>query len=395
MKEGFMMRKIAVAGCMMVCVLLLPGCWDKSELTDRCFVLGLAVDKADHGMVDLTMQVYKPLHSGGSEGKQGGSISYINVKTKGNTMFDGIRDIILHTGRKGQWSHLKAIIIEDQLVQIYSVGQLLDFFYRDHEARLSSSFFIAQGKAAQYLKMKPLIEKTESQQLMQITKYSNQGNYKTTETSLLDLFLGLRSQTGISLVPYITKVGEKGEELVANGMAVLKKGKWKGIVSAQDSRMIHMLLSQYKGGIIRVPCEIQRDSGNASDNSLEVLSIHSKLKPQIEGEAVKLQIFVKLSGALGEMRCTKLKTPEDEKKFTEAAARTIEQSLRKTLNRMTQKKLDLIGLGDRIYRKDPALWKRWKRNWGERFADTQFDIKVKVEIKNSGTASPKPLSMDR
>lgn len=389
------MRKIAVAGCLMVCVLLLPGCWDKAELTDRSFILGLAVDKADHGMVDLTMQIYKPIHSGGSEGKQGGSISFINVQTKGETMFDGIRDLILHTGRKGQWSHLRAIIVEDQLVQTYPIGEILDFFYRDHEARLSSSFFITHGKAAQYLEMKPLIEKTVSQQLLQITKYSNQHNYKTIDTSLLNLFLGLRSQTGISLVPYITKDGDKGEELVANGMAVLQKGKWQGIVSSQDSRMIHMLLNKYKGGIIRVPCETQSASSDASDNSLEVLSFHSKLKPHIDGEAVKLQVFVQFSGAMGEMTCTKLKTPEDEKKFAETAARTVEQSLRETLNRMKQKKLDLIGLGDRIYRKNPALWKRWKKNWGERFAETQFDIKVKVEIKNSGTAIPKPLSMDK
>ncbi|RRJ67099.1 Ger(x)C family spore germination protein [Paenibacillus oralis] len=391
------MRKIAVAGCLIICVLLLPGCWDKAELTDRSFILGLAIDKADNGMVDLTVQIYKPIHSGGSEGKQGGGdISYINVQTKGETMFDGIRDITLHVGRKGQWSHLKAIIVEDQVVQIYPVGDVLDFFYRDHEARLSSSFFISQGKAAQYLEIKPLIEKTVSQQLIQITEYSNRHNYKTTDTSLLDLFLGLRSQTGISLVPYITKKdGEKGAELMANGMAVLKKGKWQGIVSPQDTRMIHMLLNQYKGGIIRVPCETGSDSKGARDNSLEVLSFHSKLKPQIEGETVNLQVFVQFSGAMGEMKCTKLKTPEDEKKFAAAAAQTVEESLRKTLNQMKQKKLDLIGLGDRIYRKDPALWKRWKRNWEERFADTQFDVKVKVEIKNSGTAIPKPLSTDK
>ncbi|MGG4146292.1 Ger(x)C family spore germination protein [Paenibacillus algorifonticola] len=389
------MRKTAFAACMMVCILLLPGCWDKTELTDRSLILGLAIDKADNGMIELTVQIYKPGLSGGSQGKQSGDVSYINVQTKSNTMFDGIRDIILQIGRKAQWSHLRTIIVEDQLVQLYPIGEVLDFFYRDHEARLSSSFFISHGKASQYLKMKPLIEKTVSQQLWQVTKKSNQHNYKTTNTSLLELFIGLRSQTGISLAPYITKGGDKGEHLVATGMAVLQKGKWKGIVSPQDTQMIHMLNNKFKSGIIRVPCETPNDSGDASNNSLEILSFHSKLKPQIAGEAAQLQVFVQVSGAIGEMRCMTLKTPEDEKKFNEAVARTIEQSLRETFNRMKKKELDLIGLGDRIYRKDPALWKRWKKNWGERFANTQIDIKVKVEIKNSGTAIPKPLSIDQ
>lgn len=388
------MRKIALAGCLIACVLLLPGCWDKTELTDRSLILGLAIDKADHELVDLTVQIYKPIHSGGSEGKPGGDISYINLQTKGKTMFDGIRDIILHVGRKAQWSHLRAIIVEDQLVQKYPIGEVLDYFYRDHEARLSSSFFVAHGKAAQYLKMKPLIEKTISQQLLQIAKNSERYNYKTINTSLLDLFVGLRSQTGISLVPYVTTDENQGEELVATGMAVLKKGKWKGVVSPQDSQMIQMLHNKYKGGIIRVPCEAQSHSSDAT-NSLEVLSFHSKLKPHIEGEAVKLQVFVRFSAAIGELRCAKLKTPEDEKKLAEAAARTVEQSLTKTLNQMKQKQLDLIGLGDRIYRKDPALWKRWKKNWEERFGQTPIEVKAQVEIKNSGTATPKPLSKDK
>lgn len=389
------MRHIALTGCLMVCVLLLPGCWDKTELTDRSLILGLAIDKADNGMVDLTVQIYKPVHSGGSQGQQGGDISYINVQTNGNTMFDGIRDIILQIGRKAQWSHLRAIIVEDQLVHRYPIGEVLDFFYRDHEARLSSSFFIARGKASQYLKMKPLIEKTVSQQLLQITKKTDQYNYKTTDTSLLDLFLGLRSQTGISLVPYITKGGDNGQNLVAVGMAVLKKGTWKGIVSPQDSQMIHMLRNQFKSGIIRVPCEGQSDSSDANKNSVEVLSFHSKLKPQIDGESVKLHIFLQISGAIGEMRCMKLKTPEDEKKFAATVARTVEESVSEALNRMKKKKLDLIGLGDRIYRKHPALWKRWRSNWGERFAGAEIDIHTKVKIKNSGTAIPKPLSSDR
>lgn len=388
------MRKIAFAGCLIACVLLLPGCWDKTELTDRSLILGLAIDKADNELVDLTVQIYKPIHSGGSEGKPGGDISYINLQTKGKTMFDGIRDIILHVGRKAQWSHLRAIIVEDQLVQQYPIGEVLDYFYRDHEARLSSSFFVAHGKAAQYLKVKPLIEKTISQQLLQISKNSDRYNYKTTNTSLLDLFVGLRSQTGISLVPYVTTGGNQGENLVATGMAVLKKGKWKGVVSPQDSQMIQMLHNKYKGGIIRVPCEAQSKSSDAK-NSLEVLSFHSKLKPHIEGEAVKLQVYVQFSAAIGEMRCAKLKTPEDERKLAEAAARTVEQSLTQTLNRMKQKNLDLIGLGDRIYRKDPALWKRWQRNWEERFAKTQIEVKAQVQIKNSGTATPKPLSKDK
>ncbi|WP_019533327.1 Ger(x)C family spore germination protein [Paenibacillus ginsengihumi] len=385
------MRKIVFAGCLIACVLLLPGCWDRIELTDRSLILGLAIDKADHELVDLTVQIYKPIHSGGMEGKSGGEISYVNLQTKGNTMYDGIRDIILHVGRKAQWSHLQAIIVEDQLVQTYPISEILDYFYRDYEARLSSSFFIAHGKASQYLKKKPIIEKTVSQQLLQISKNSDRYNYKTTNTSLLDLFVGLRSQTGISLVPYVTAGGNQGEGLVATGMAVLKKGMWKGVVSPQDSQMIQMLHNKYKGGMIRVPCE----APSKASNSLEVLSFHSRLKPRMEGEAVKLQVFVHLSTAIGEMRCANLKTQEDENKLAEAAARTIEQSLTKTLNRMKQKKLDLIGLGDRIYRKDPAIWKRWRNNWEERFAKAQIEVKAHVEIKNSGTATPKPLSKDK
>ena len=57
---------------------------------------------------------------------------------------------------------------------------------------------------------------------------------------------------------------------------------------------------------------------------------------------------------------------------------------------LKQKKFDAVGLGNKVYTKNPPLWKKWKPDWDNRFARTPFNIEVKVKINNSGTVIPKP-----
>lgn len=54
-------------------------------------------------------------------------------------------------------------------------------------------------------------------------------------------------------------------------------------------------------------------------------------------------------------------------------------------------KFDAIGLGNKIYQKNPTLWKEWKPQWDDRFANTQFDISVDVKVINSGTTIGNPV----
>ena len=149
---------------------VLTGCWDRAELPEKGFVMGIALDQAKGGKISLTTQVFKPTQGVGSIGGKSPTVSFANVTTIDSTLPRAIRDIPINLGRKTQWSHTRLIIIGEQLAREQEIFSLLEFFFRDHEPRLTVSIMIAEGRADNYLNKKPYIENTISQQLFQSEK---------------------------------------------------------------------------------------------------------------------------------------------------------------------------------------------------------------------------------
>lgn len=145
-------------GLSVLALVCLTGCWDKMELTERAFIMGVAIDKGENDQVVLTVQMYRPTQMpGGQRSRQ--REAFFQVKVKGNTVLEAARDIPVKLGRKGQWSHCRVIIIGEDIAREKKVDKVLDFLYRDHEPRLNSAIFVAKGKAADYLEIEPVHRK--------------------------------------------------------------------------------------------------------------------------------------------------------------------------------------------------------------------------------------------
>jgi hypothetical protein len=47
---------------------------------------------------------------------------------------------------------------------------------------------------------------------------------------------------------------------------------------------------------------------------------------------------------------------------------------------------DVIGIGNKIYRKDYYIWNKLKANWKERFKDIKINVSSNIKIENSAYA---------
>lgn len=376
--------------CLSISLLfLLTGCWDRAELPEKGFVMGVALDLTDDGKIEVNTQIYRP-----SQGVAVGAIqaktAYLDVTTKNTTVSRAIRDIPINLGRKTQWSHIRLIIIGEKLAREQNLFDILDLFYRDHEPRLTVSLMIGKGKASQYLKVKPLIENTTSQQLFMSSKSTATNSGKTVYTTLLKMGLQLKSQVGNALVPYIYFSDDPPKVTNVAGAAVIKKGKLAGRIEPRRVESLQMLTNDYVSGMLDIPCP-NASPKTKNVESVEVLRLKSKLQPIITSEhSLKVRVKVKVEIAIMELTCSKIMTVEDEKKFIKNVEETIKGHLEDTAEWLKQKKIDAIGLGNKVYTENPHLWKKWKKDWDNRFARTPFDIDVKVRVNNSGTLIPKP-----
>lgn len=376
------------------CLPLLTGCGDKAELTEYGFVQAVALDQAPDGGVRLTTHFYNPSSSGGDPSVPNKPSSKgLNITTEDDTVFEAIRDIPIHFGRKAKWDHMRIILISEELAKSRKVSEMLDFFSRDHEPRATVHVLICKGKAKEYLSIQPFIEYTIGQQLKRIEEFVIRYTAKTTSTPLLDLAIQLKNETKIALLPYAYH-NDKNNELSIAGTAILKEGKLVTVVSPTDTQSLLMLINKYDRGIYEFPC-----TGTAADEehpiskeSLEVMLVKSKAIPSVTQDSVKVAVHIEMRAAVGELRCSSLQTREDQQAFEQSILRTLHADLQKFIASLQKKQLDALGIGNKLYRSSPSVWKRLKPDWDNRFAQSQFDIQIKLDILNTGMEAGTPFS---
>ena len=295
-------------------VIVLTGCWDKSELPDFGYVQALAIDNDDKaGRIMLTTHFYRPSGGGdtGSSGRQ--QNKGFNILTSGDTFFEAVRDIPTQLGRKAKFDHMRIILISEKVAQTQNIGDILEFFLRDHEPRATVPTAIVQGKASSALAVKPFIEITISQQLREINEMTYKYAAKAPLVPLLDLAIQLRSETAVALLPFIS-LNDTGKQLSANGIALVKKGKMTSkVVHATNAKILMMMINQFKTGTLNIPCSTDKDSQKKKE-SFEVIKLDTKLLPIIHRNKLTVQVSTTIKGSINELRCSTLKTTEEGKK---------------------------------------------------------------------------------
>lgn len=375
--------KTRVIAAALLPILLLTGCWDQVELTERGFVMGVAIDLAANGRVELTAQIYKPQQKAGvGSGNQGQP--YVNVKIVQSNIFETVRDIPTHLGRRAQWSHQRVILIGEDFAKEHNISEALDFFNRDHEPRQTSKVFITEGKASQFFNKKPLIENTISQQLKRIQESTSEYSAKSMNVNLFMLNLQLESQTGYAAVPYIKPDNSQDQSIAVKGLAILKNGKMVGTISPTQTEYLNILLNQYKNAIIKVPCEQQNQANYKLHESLEVVSLHSEIKPKASAESIEMHISIRIKSSAGELLCSEVNTTKGEKKFIEKAQLTLKHDLRNFTDQLQARKIDMLGIGNQIYRMNPKLWKKLQPDWDDHFQRARITYDIRISLLDTG-----------
>ncbi|MHA7966292.1 Ger(x)C family spore germination protein [Paenibacillus sp. CAU 1782] len=368
-------------------LLLLPGCWSKYELTERGFVMGVAIDRNQKGQVELLTQIYRPSSPQADRPGNNPAESSINIATVNDTVMGAIRDIPIHLGRKAQWSHLRVILVGEQFAKQMDLMSMLDFFHRDHEPRSSVTLMIAKGKASKLLEKKPLIEQTTSQQLLRSGESSFRNTGKTLDTTLLDVIRQLKSPNSNAALAYVYEDKVNPALWSAAGVALLRDGKLDNVVPAEKVKGLLILRNQFHLGIMEVPCAGKEKVHETS----EVLSLVVKKNPHfVKG---RLVVDVKIRGEIAatELKCSTIKDEAEEKRFVGEVERQMEKEAKEALGYIQREKLDVIGIGNEIYSRNPKEWSKLKENWGQQFSEIPFMFDIKLKLITGGSISAKPL----
>ncbi|MFD0670826.1 Ger(x)C family spore germination protein [Cohnella sp. GCM10027633] len=384
-------RKLAVMMLLFTVAISLAGCWSKLELTERGFVMTAAIDLSRSGTIQLTSQVYKPGSGSAAPGEASkGSKFYINIMTENQTVFGAVRDASNELGRKLQLSHLSALLIGERLARTRDLGQILDFFVRDHEPRGDIPVIITKGTARDFLNVQPMIESTVGNQLREVGRKSARYAGKSLVVTLTELDIRAEDEWPAAVIPYYALQKDIRTIAAGSGLALVnfQDGKVSGYVPPPLTPYVIMLMDEYKGGVLNLPCDA--NGGSAIGDSIEVISLTSRVKPVIQGGTFRIVANVQLNGSVSELNCKSVVTPAETAEFVARTEAYLKKQLQTALLRLQQERADVIGIGLSLYRSHYRLWRDWKADWPDRFANADFDVNVEFKLQNTGIEIGQP-----
>ena len=356
------MKKIKLLACIMS-VLLLSGCWGSRELEDIAIVLGIAIGREDDGRLCAVSQIIIPSNVGiGESGGGDSSNAYTNYYTSSEHLGNCLQDISRRCGKDVYLSH-DLIILFDKTVAAEGIYDYLDYFMRDNELRINVSVLVADGDIADIMDTTSELMKTPAVNMAALAdRMAVVSEWE--KVTVLDFMENMMLQQKGTAVPCVSLSENSGkDELFIKGCAVFSGDKMVGEINTEETKGILWLTDKMSSVDIMLKFD---------DNEMGVDVKRAKTKLSVEeDENGEIYFKAKISADVH------LITDADDilKTMGRDAVRAklnaaIADQVNTSLDRMRAMGVDVFGLGDKIYKRKPKLWKEYAGTWAERFKKT-------------------------
>jgi spore germination protein KC len=368
-----------------LCLLLLVGCWDRRELKEIGIVAAIGIDQdPDTGEFLFTSQVLNPSTLKPDGGGTGAPFTLIT--TKGETVYKAIRNANQEFDRKNFYAHNKVIVLSEQLARD-GVLPLLDGITRGREARGYIWLCVAKDmQSRDILDVKQQgIEKVQANYLESILE-NQQLNFDTIVLNLNDFYK--KSLKGgidpvIGVLEMIKGSGDTSQKVKLSGGAVLKEDKLVGFLNEEEARGYNWIIGEVKNGVLALPSLLEK----GKLVSIEVREASSNIKSELQGDKISFNVEIESSGVLVEQQgAGTLETRKEQYDYLNKLEKELEKKIEREVNNVIEKaqkdlKADIFGFGNVLNKKDPNKWKELKEKWREdQFQNAAVNVKVHADI---------------
>jgi Ger(x)C family germination protein len=180
----------------------LPALGKPAEIDRFAVVTALGIDIADEEGYEVSLLTFIPV------AEQSFTQNYKVVSSSGKTLAQAIDYAGLNLGKKIGLSHLRTIVLGDELNSL-DITNVLDFLTRDKEISSSTKLISTTENARDFLEA---LQQLDSQSSLIVSEIvgSNKDYVYSTDSSLETFFKGYFSPTKASLVP-VFSLSEDGD----------------------------------------------------------------------------------------------------------------------------------------------------------------------------------------
>ncbi|MED5100048.1 Ger(x)C family spore germination protein [Niallia circulans] len=389
------MKKICVFLCILNCLFLLTGCWDRKELSEIKLVAGMAIDKGENAKYKLTVEALNAVELNTQTAS--GNAPTIVEGIEGNTISEITHLLNEYYAQFLVFSHMKILVISEEIARS-GMLDFIDFLERNREIRDDFNIIIAKdGKAEDILKIVAHYRKASSLKLspqldhlledwggdpgMSIIEFISELNLEGKEPVLATVRVKGDVEKGKSM-ENIMKVTPDAI-VVVDSLAIFKKGKLVGFLSMEDSRNYLWIRNKLKTTSLSIKCK-QGDysSVRVTESQTEITSKWKNNKPAIH-------VGIKAEGYLEGTQCyksvDKLGTIE---KYEKLVNKVLSQEISYSISHVqSQYESDIYGFGEAMRRQDYDSFMKIKDKWDQEFSKADIKVDVDFVLRRSGIRS--------
>ena len=367
-------NSIRVTAALLLCILLLTGCWDQVEIEDRLFVLAIGIDKTKEEDKKTpedryTLSFVSPVVD---QVKEGPGPAFKTYKTVNNTVIMSLAQLMERFAKKQFYGHTRAIFFgEDIMKDEKLLKGVIDGVSRYPELHSSMYAYIVPSRAEDVFKVEPMFDKLLMPYITGITENSEYAS-KILKLSLADMLIMLADQKGSLVIPQIIP-GK--DEVKMNGAGVIKDYKLIGYLGDQEVAVFNWLSGKAEGGNISIEHE-----------DVSVAFRHFTFRrdiklSKVEGGKIYLNYLMETEGSIEEHTMGK-------RILDDAILKEIEKEIEKRLEGESEKlikkfqqefRVDLISARDYLSKYQPKLFKGIEKDYEKYFTDNVV-IKVIADV---------------
>lgn len=367
-----------------VFIILLTGCYNYRELNQLAITSAIGINK-DGDNYELIIQVINTQKQGSDGSSSSEQPKFVVYKTKGRTMQEAFRNIILESPKRLYVNHTSLLIISEEIAK-EGIDDIIDIFARDSEFRKQFMVVISKKEDTDDVlsvltNLETLNAKNIKDSIITDSKYLGSSAVVPLEDLLATI---LNNKIDLAL-PSVTMKGnsKKGSEgdnikesepdatIVLDDLAVFKDDKLVGYLNKQDSINVSTIKNEIINTIYTYECE--------KDKFVSIEITDSKTGIKSNGNEIKINL--KQNANINEINCgIDLEKQSDIEKLEKDIEKDMQKGILKTIEKtLNEFDTDIFGFEDILYKDNPSNYKKLIQKFDKDLLKN-IDYKVNVDL---------------
>jgi|CZCB01.1.fsa_nt_gi Ger(x)C family germination protein len=373
-----MIRKIWLISLIICFLFFSSGCWDKKEIEEQAFVIGLALDKGnkqDNNII-VTFQIALP-QAFVAEAQS--DEPFWNISMEAANITEAEYQLTKEMNQIPNLEHCQVILIGEELAR-EGLNEYLDFLIRTHEVRRMINIGIVQGKAKDVLNIDfktaliPSFVISEmmsdnSKRNLELTNFMNIGKLHMADTLGYDFILA--------------RVIALNDKLDMSGGSVFRGMKMVGWLSGEEIKGIRFLRGDVGSGSLDI--ELPEEIGKRA--MLRIFEAQSILEPEIRDGRLIAKLKLRIEGDITEIISDNENLGETEllKRIQKLFENDIKKKVEKSFKKVQQEYgCDPFMLKEKTKSYYPEFWRQNNEILDEIYRSAKLEIEARVLVRRIG-----------